>query len=175
MRATRYGQRMASRAARRSTPDDVTGADDQSMSYVINCANKTAALQLPPRPRMTCNRARPDRRSPTSIPLTPLDVPEHRPRRRLNSHAVPFHRGPRTPWCAAVGQRVPVRTTPHRRASRPTATLSSARARARLGAPTTFPLLRSPTPLRSRRISDRHQRPRCEGALLARPERSLRA
>ena len=39
------------RAARRrhSTPDDVTGADDQRPSYVINRANKTAASPLPPR------------------------------------------------------------------------------------------------------------------------------
>ena len=33
--------------------------------------------------------------------------------------------GPRTPWCAAVGHRVPVRATPHRRASRPIAFLSN--------------------------------------------------
>ena len=160
---------MASRAPNVPPLMTFTGADDQRPSYVINCAKKTAATPLPPRQRIARNRARPDRGGPTSIPLTPLDVPGHRPRRRRNPHAVPFHPEPRTPWFSAVGQRVPVRTKPHRRACRPTATVSSARARARPGAPTTFPSLRSPTPLQSRRINDRHQRPRWEGALLARP------
>ena len=95
---------------------------------------------------MARNRARLDSGGPTFILLTPLDVPEHFPRRRRNSHAVPFHPGPRTPWCAAVGQWVPVRTTPHRRASRPTATLSSLRARAPPGVPTTFPYGSPQTP-----------------------------
>ena len=78
---------------------------------------------------------------------------------------VTFRSKLRTPWCAAVGQR----TTPPQRTSRPTASLRITRPRARPGAPTSSPLMRSPTPLRRRQINDRHQRPRCEGALLARP------
>ena len=41
---------------------------------------------------------------------------------------------------------------------------------ARTGAPTTFPLLRSPNPLRSRRTTLHLERLRCEDVLLARPK-----
>ena len=112
---------------------------------------------------MARNRACLRRGGPTSILLAPLDASEHCPRHRRNSHAVPFHHGPRAPWCAVVGQRLPVRTMPPRRASRPTTTLSNARFRARPGAPTTS-LTAIPKPLMTRRADRHHQRLRCGGA-----------
>ena len=40
---------MVNGTAQRSTPDDVTGADEQRPSYVIDSANTTVATQIPPR------------------------------------------------------------------------------------------------------------------------------
>ena len=62
-----------------------------------------------------------------------------------------------------------MRTTPPRRESRPTATPSNRRSRARPGAPTTSPFTAIPNPLVTRRTDHRYQRPQCEGAFFARP------
>ena len=81
---------MVKETARRSTPDDVTGADEQRPSYVIDSANTTLATPLPPRKQMARNRARPDRGGPMSTQLALPDAMGRRPYRWRGFPAVTF-------------------------------------------------------------------------------------